>query len=1352
MDEQNKQKKSPAKIIALILCALVLTAAAVTAIFLLQKKEPPPDIPDKIEIELKSTEAIESTEATLDDTPILLDFVVADMTVVSAFGLDIVPTKNTPGGIALDTEFVIKTAAPLKTTELRSCIFLDGADTGYEIRESVSEGEYILKPTSPLKYDAVYNIEYAPKDVRPVSFAFQTIENFKVAGTIPGNNGYNVPLNSGIEIKFNEEIAGDFKDYFSISPYVNGIFENVGLTYIFIPDGLAPGLNYTITIKNGLKSAESERILEEDYIFRFQTTWGDGGDYLGIRGDIYETFLPDDEVFVELYAGGALLAAPCKAEAYKLKTAEDYLNAADLLDSPEFLSGLDCVLSLETELLTIELSSYSKTHYVMLDQTLPSGWYVIKITAQSGEKEYELHKFIQVSPLSVYSVSVGGEVLFWINDASTGLPAVKAEITAGATKAVTDGEGLAIMDTAAKSREHITIKYADYPEFAYTANLRAPAVLEARNRYYSYINTDRRAYRPNDTIDVFGTIRARYDEYQISPDDIITLEIGNMIKIPVTLDKYGSFGATIPIKDMLGYLELKLCFNGETIGGSYLNIVDYDNAKYIVAAKTDRLTYRPGETAEVVVSAEFYDGTFVEGLEVTSDNRTLGTTDSEGKAKIGEFIQKSPWARAWQPYVSSFYYNIGKTENKIQYAYVPYLLITSDIMLEHEIVSDGKIAFSASFIDRAAIENSIENSIEESWTNLYSMSMSPDLYRGDIADLNFVVDIHKYETIRTKTGEKYDNIKKINVPTYEYTTQDTVIKTHNLHTTDGKAEIEGLPVSDDAYIRYYVTITYSDTEDNPVEFSVWYEGYALYSNESSIKNYYFALYNKDGENTYSLKPGESAYVKLLDNYNTQETTEGKILAFLYHGKNKIISTNIGAPDGTPVAFTTDCIYNVYVLGAYFDGRHIYPIIYGAYISYDFSEKMLEFDFSFDKDSYLPGDEVNVEIKVADSAQNPKKALVNISVVDESAFAEYDNTPNMPANFYGSIFYYAGFEYYASYNQHEFSYGDPDLPDAAAMGGGGGDDYAIRKDFTDNPAFLSVETDESGIAKLNFKLSDQITSWRVTAHGITEDNCVGNAKENIISSLPFAIGLVMSDEYTEGDEIFVIAKPQGSAYRYNQTDITYTVQIIGGDGGILASETKTSKNIFAFDVGKLPEGSYAVRVVASALIESEILQDGMEKNFEVVKSGVRLPLIAYDVVSEESPALRAYDIKTSPVILTIGNYDMDFVMKTLYSCMEYGSNRTDNIAAGAFARKFTDSVYAKTPLDISHLDYQAANLYASRGMGELLYADPDLLYTARFYACFPESIMDENKPWLRDYVYNAGCLYIENTKGVKNMTP
>ena len=311
-----------------------------------------------------------------------------------------------------------------------------------------------------------------------------------------------------------------------------------------------------------------------------------------------------------------------------------------------------------------------------------------------------------------------------------------------------------------------------------------------------------------------------------------------------------------------------------------------------------------------------------------------------------------------------------------------------------------------------------------------------------------------------------------------------------------------------------------------------------------------------------------------------------------------------------------------------------------------------------------------------------------------------------------------------------------------MAGGAGmedgmESIGMRKDFRDNPAFETLETDENGVANVTFTLADKITSWRVTVHGITEDNFAGNVKENIISTLPFNIDIVMLNEFIDGDDISITAKPYGKEYKHIETEITYTAEILQDDK-IIFSKTEKSNKLFNLNAGKLPEGDYIIRITAQT---DSGLRDGMEKEFKVIKSGIVLLFKTNEVISETNPTLRKFDVKTSPGYVTMYNYDRSIIMNALSSCVDKNSNRTDYAAAEIFRNKYLYGLYGKEPLKINSDDYESViSSWSWRyGISELPQGMSDPFYTARFAACFPESVDAEG---LREYFqqYLTGGFY------------
>src|SRR5204862_714874 len=65
---------------------------------------------------------------------------------------------------------------------------------------------------------------------------------------------------------------------------------------------------------------------------------------------------------------------------------------------------------------------------------------------------------------------------------------------------------------------------------------------------------------------------------------------------------------------------------------------------------------------------------------------------------------------------------------------------------------------------------------------------------------------------------------------------------------------------------------------------------------------------------------------------------------------------------------------------------------------------------------------------------------------------------------------------------------------------------------------SLETDKPGRAQLKFKLADNITTWKMSVIGSTEDGQIGTVEKEIKAFQPFFVEHDPPRVLTEGDEI------------------------------------------------------------------------------------------------------------------------------------------------------------------------------------------------------------------------------------------
>ncbi|MCL1883598.1 MAG: Ig-like domain-containing protein [Defluviitaleaceae bacterium] len=1187
-------------------------------------------------------------------------------------------------GIYVDTGFLV--SSETRTLDVEHLTNYLSVRSG-EIFSLEEQGGnvFLLNFEEELLPNRVYNFIYQPSGYAPASHAFQTVDAFRVVSTTPSHNTHGVPSDTGIEITFSRPIEGGidaFSAAFSIEPMVDGRFINRENTYIFVPSFLNSNTMYTVTIS----------LDAEDYTFAFTTGVGEEVAF-SVAGDAYETFLPWNEVFIAMNVSPEFGERDFIVELIDVQTPENFLNFADIESTNDFH-----VRKFEIELRTFE-GEWLNTHFLFLEQTLPEGYYVAKI--RSEHSYIVAHKFIQISSISVYSLSVEGESVFWVHDASTGQPAQGATIRADGETVHTDSEGIAVINTRENRRAVITIEYANYLPFVYFKPIFDNRTLIPGGRFLSYMYTDRANYRPNDTIDVFGVIMPRYGHFHYE-GDVFTLRVGDMIRMPIVLDAFNSFAMRIPISNMFGSADITVEVNGERLMSAWVGIFDYTNLSFVITGEVDRLVYEPGEYARAEVMVTTFAGRPVEDATVTifpdapSDVRTNAYGIAHETIQIGF---RNPGLH-WLPLWSSFWVTVADDAQAVQGVSLPFIIMPRNVMLEYEL-SGASMTVRTHEISRSRLEQEKRNSLH--WEHI-----STEDFRGEIIDIDFSVEISRHTTTRTIGSQQYDHINRRVITTYNFNTTQSYYRTIRGRTENGVARIEGLPISDDPMINYQKVIRYHDTNGRETAVSVFGGWRRTPHNASGFRHFHFPAQSR------ILRIGETTLIPLVESperwwweeseYSIVE--DGRMLVIKV--RDGVISVAAGSPQGIPITFTEEGVSNALLFGAYFDGQNIFAIRNPLSLLFNTDERELGIELEFDREIYRPGGDVTVEIQT--SLPN---AQVLLSVVDESALQGSWHEADFRHRLYRSSQVWLWGMNAFQFTSHRRHY----LPDGNFDGGngfGGGDEaggeIAFREFFVDNPIFETVITDENGRANLTFTLPDQITSWRVTAIGITEDGFAGDTRANIISSLDFYVNLILTNEFIVGDDIAAVARAYGTGY----SPVNFIFNVSQNNEVILTSSATSSFGREVFNAGKLPPGEYKMQVLATY----SGLSDGVELPFTVVESAMIIQSRVSGEISMASPNITEdLNMRNLPVRITFTNANIRPLTDILHRTANSNSFRTDAIAAAAFADYFFTGE-AETHAVSSRVHAR------NGGIPELFYEEPSLGFTARFAASFPEHVNRE----------------------------
>lgn len=212
--------------------------------------------------------------------------------------------------------------------------------------------------------------------------------------------------------------------------------------------------------------------------------------------------------------------------------------------------------------------------------------------------------------------------------------------------------------------------------------------------------------------------------------------------------------------------------------------------------------------------------------------------------------------------------------------------------------------------------------------------------------------------------------------------------------------------------------------------------------------------------------------------------------------------------------------------------------------------------------YGPRDTMTVTVRTTDADGRPVPAEVAVAVVDASVLALVDpNTPPIVDGFYGrrNLSVLTGISLIYNLNRVTLRIA------RERKGGGGGVAEAfgeIRREFPDTAywnAFL--RTDENGTAVFSVRLPDNLTTWRITAKGVTLNTRVGEATLDVISTKDLLIRPSVPRFFVAGDRVTL-----GAAV-HNNTSQTLPVTVrVEAQGLTLESP--------AVQEGRLPPGGVA----------------------------------------------------------------------------------------------------------------------------------------------------------------------------------
>ncbi|MCL2057631.1 MAG: Ig-like domain-containing protein [Oscillospiraceae bacterium] len=1094
---------------------------------------------------------------------------------VAKGGYTLAPLAYGKTGVEAASPFTLTTPEDAGPEEIYAALSIDGQPA--PAVEQKAAREFLIIPSAMLSHNTIYVFRLSRAGMDDITWAFQTSYKFEVTSNYPRNQATNVPCDSGIEITFSVEVYGPIDDHFNISPHVDGTFAYHGDTAVFMPKALAYQTVYTVTLKAGLSlEATGEALqgatveaLQEAHVFSFET-----------EAEIeHEPLQPTETVsfqydYAELPTiepptiGFSILArsdtAPDpKIGVYKFSSAEEALAALEtLVKAPNWSSYAKFYNRIETFGMAYVMEFNAKFRYDRANRTLTlpgmlsQGFYLID--AALGESRSQM--IVQITDLPVHIVADESRAIVWVNDITTNKASAGAEVhdAKGGKTYTTNANGVAVIDRALAQGEKERLDIMDatggkaciwlnsqyteyYSYYSYYGSSSGSYNSNDSASYWTALQLDRTLFRADDTVSFFGFVQNR--DYRNKEDiNYVTATLESryyyrssnetpLLKQTVQVED-GIYSGEIALPNLdPGYYTLNILHGDVELSSTYFIVREYVKPPYTISVAADKKAVFAGETVTFTASAAFFEGTPLPDLDLSyyvssgsllNSGAGTATTDADGKISISQEIKP---------------YSNAQGEEYIGIEVQPYLPQTGmgiNTARARAFVNDIDVRANASRTGADATLKINVNTITLDRINSGTAKHYNDYIDKPVGGKSLSVKIYRvyYETV--PDGEYYDYYEKKVVPSYKYVRETELIDSFTMLTDKDGAANRNFSVPDVKWESYYAEISCTDSNGKDINITEYIgRDYSSYYRNAATNDYYLSGAN----DSYSI--GEPVAITLMR--GADAVAGGNVL---FVALQRGIQGWQAGRNTYSATFARKHVPNLTIRAYYFNG---YKYETGGGMSqtiyYNYSQSGLTLTADADKESYKPGDTCTVTINARDKDGLAVPAAINISVVDEALFALWNYNVDTLSSLYskvdaGPVFESATHRLYTPKGRWPDSYivYDEDVP----MLGYINDSYAQefntyeRKNFKDTAIFETLRTGADGIATYTFTLPDNITSWRLTASGISDDLYAGNSVRSIIVSNPMFINYTLNSEFLVGDRPVIGVNAYGTSLDGGET--------------------------------------------------------------------------------------------------------------------------------------------------------------------------------------------------------------------------
>ncbi len=752
-----------------------------------------------------------------------------------------------------------------------------------------------------------------------------------------------------------------------------------------------------------------------------------------------------------------------------------------------------------------------------------------------------------------------------------------------------------------------------------------------------YIHTDRPVYRPLQTVYFRGILRAIEDDgtYAMPSDDSIQIKIydarGEEIDLQRTALSYvGTFHGEITLGDEppLGTYRLDILQGGQHLGQGTFEVLEYKKPEFEVKVSTAQGSYTKGETIDVKVQTDYY----------------FGSPVSEGTVEY-RVLRSRYWRPWWEGSRWAYLYSSMPAHSRFGSEYVE--------NGTGKLNEDGSFAFSVK----------TPSDLEQDYTYTLVVNVTDASRRTTSGSAGVRVTRGAFYLSSRTTRYVYkpgDNVELI-VNAQSFGGEEGVA-------TDFTVDVERTWWNDRGRERSEESVWSGSGRTNGagegrISFETKKPGYYRMTvkakdklgNEIATSN---SLYVADRDYPWGdLSDGNVQIIPDKDLYKPGETITalvimpvGDIDALMTVEGPTIFDHQVERLSGNSalVRIPVEERYapNIFLSATALVGNQMYTTQQQIMVAPEGSTLTIE--ITTDKEEYRPGDPGTVTLRALDAEGNPVKNVdLALGMVDEAIYAiRPDNTQPIEAAFYGQRYNAVNTSSSLQFRFWSASVDAPlDAEDVAsgavsveeslssgirgsraanaklAYGGNalGGEDLplvqpTLRSDFRDQMFWSpSVRTDSRGYAKVPVTFPDNLTTWRITARGVTHATQVGESTAKVIARKNLLVRMETPRFITEGDSLLIATNV------HNYLDEAKEVTLEFAAEGLEQTNDRTTVRIEANGEARVDWAVRAEKIGDAALTIRALTNeesDAMEMIVPILPQGVLTGSSAITDIAED----------------------------------------------------------------------------------------------------------------------------------------